>query len=536
MKLILFAALVILVRVASSAQACGDCSRPSVGLYDCYINIPRPDNDPQSITVWQTLFWPSAAARGYMHTNDPTKGCIGWRDGAMINAIDLQNGKLKFGPEYSNLPAAGPMNSSDYLITSKVEASGSNYIFTLVLETAESREIVKSVELQFSANVESANNVGIQAAMQMMPLFETIRKFEVNKRNTDIKVAICDLNPEMITVKPKKSVVKTGESVDVEITMIDCDGVPLANREIIFNDTTIQFNINTPKLPLQGTRGGEIIPRVAVTDEDGKVTVQFKAGNKAGVGQIVAWYPHQKPCGRSDAFMGSAIVQINPLPPKFWVLNAQITSITTVRRDTVMTFDMGGLQQVNQSSTKVQTKSQGKIIAAIENMAEEPTKTFHYFSDEKEPLAILITAEGFHDEYSTQRETIDGKLSDAGNRNDNVHGFEISKFDIQFDYSPDYKYFGLGLNINAVGRYIEHRYAGEWSDYGNDIDSYSIWCTGGGNALEDPNCKITKGDSGYNISWTFKKNEQKNSNNGTEYITTEGTLSATLTPAKDYTK
>ena len=42
---------------------------------------------------------------------------------------------------------------------------GTIYLFTLVLETAESREVVKTVELVFSANVESANNAGKQAAM-----------------------------------------------------------------------------------------------------------------------------------------------------------------------------------------------------------------------------------------------------------------------------------------------------------------------------------------------------------------------------------
>jgi len=531
MRFTLVFALLILFRIASFAQACGDCSRPSIGLYDCYINIPRPAENPDSIIAWQTLFWPSAAARGYMHTNDPTKDCIGWRDGAMINAIDLQNGKLKFGAEYSNLPPGGPLRSSDYLITSKVQSSGSKYIFTLVLETAISREAVKTVELEFNANVESANNAGEQAAMQMMPLFETIRKFEVDKRNTDKKVAICDLNPEMITVKPAKKNVDAGESIDVDITMMDCDGVPLANRSIIFVDTAVQVNTNTPLL--KGTIGGEITPRVAVTDESGKVTVKFIAGKKAGIGQIVAWHPHLKPCGRGDTFHGTAIVQINPLPPKYWVLNAQITSIITLNRDTVMTFDMGGLQQINQSSTRVLTKSHGEIIAVFENLAEEPAKSFHYFSDEAEPLAMIVTGEGSHEEFSTHRETIDGKLYSAGIRNDNVRGFEISKVDIQFDYSADYKYIGLGLNINAVGSYIEHLYFDGWADNKGDYDSYSIWCTGGGDALEDKNCRITKSELGYNISWTFKKKEQKNSMNGTEYLITEETLSATLIPVKN---
>jgi hypothetical protein len=531
MRFALLFALFILFRIASFAQACGDCSRPSIALYDCYIDIPRPADDPESIIAWQTLFWPSAAARGYMHTNDPAKDCIGWRDGAMINANDLQNGKLKFGAEYSNLPAGGPLRSTDYLITSKVQASGSNYIFTLVLETGESREIVKSVELEFSANTESANNCGKLAAMQMMPLFETIREFEVTKRNTDIEVAICDLNPEMITVKPAKKMVHTGETIDVDITMIDCDGVPLANRSIILVDTAVQINNDTPLL--KGTTGGEIIPRIAVTDESGKVTVQFKAGKIAGIGQIVAWYPHLKPCGRGDTFHGTAIVQINPLPPEYWVLNAQMTSTTTLNRDTVMIFDMGGLQQVNRSSTSVHTKSQGKIIAVIENMAEDPATSFHYFTDETEPLAMIVSGEGTHDEFSTHRETIDGKLYSAGIRNDNVRGIEISKVDIQFDYSPDYKYIGLGLNINAAGSYTEHLYFDGWKDNKGDYDSYSIWCSGGGDALEDTNCRMMKSESGYSISWTFKKKEQNNSMNGTEYLTTEGTLSATLTPVKN---
>ncbi len=531
MRSILFLVLMTGLRLTVFAQACDECSLPRVALYDCFIDVPRPADDPDAIIAWQTLYWPAAASRGYIRANDPTKNCLVWRDGAMINALELQNGKLKFGPEYSNLPPSGPINSIDYLITSKVESRGNNYVFTLFLETAESREIVKTVDVEFEANVDGAENAGKQAAMKMMPLFETIRKFEIDKRNSDVNVAILDIGSnEIITIKPEKSLVDMGETIDMEIKMEDCDGVPLANRRIVFNDTTVQLKSYTPEMPLKGTRGGEITPRVAITDEAGKVTVQFKAGNKAGFGQIVAWFPHQKPCGRADAFMGSAIVLINPLPPKFWVLNGQITSTTTLKRDTVMTFDMGGLQQVNQSSTRVQTKSQGNIIAVIENMAEEPSKSFYYFTDEEEPLAMIVTAEGFHDEYSTHRVTIDGKLSTAGIRNDNVRGFEVLKTDIQFDYSPDSKYISLGLIINAVGSYTEQQYSGEWSDYVSDIDNYSIWCTGGGDALSDKNCTITKSEKGYVITWTFKKNEQKISESGTEYITSEGSLSATLTP------
>ena len=68
-------------------------------------------------------------------------------------------------PRFSNVPPPGAINSVDYLITSHVSTHGSNYVFTLFLETAESREVVNTVYIEFSANVESANNAGKQAAM-----------------------------------------------------------------------------------------------------------------------------------------------------------------------------------------------------------------------------------------------------------------------------------------------------------------------------------------------------------------------------------
>jgi len=164
MKSTLLLALFLIIRVTSFAQACDECSFPRVALYDCYVFVVRPD-DPDSIIAWQTLYWPAAAARGYIRANDPKESCIVWEDGAIINALELQSGKLIFGSEFSNVPPPGAINSVDYLITSHVSTHGSNYVFTLFLETAESREVVKTVDIEFSANVESANNAGKQAAM-----------------------------------------------------------------------------------------------------------------------------------------------------------------------------------------------------------------------------------------------------------------------------------------------------------------------------------------------------------------------------------
>jgi len=74
------------------------------------------------------------------------------------------------------------------------------------------------------------------------------------------RVALYDCQEDTsddIIVIPKKHLVNTGESVDVEITMIDCDGVPLANRRILFNDNIVQLKPNTPEMPLNAQNPSE---------------------------------------------------------------------------------------------------------------------------------------------------------------------------------------------------------------------------------------------------------------------------------------
>jgi len=87
-----------------------------------------------------------------------------------------------------------------------------------------------------------------------MPLLTTIRDFEVNKRNSDVTVAIRDLwnaaTPAEIKVTPRKTQINVNESVDVDLEMVDCDDVPLGNRTISFIDTTVS------DMAFPGRRGG----------------------------------------------------------------------------------------------------------------------------------------------------------------------------------------------------------------------------------------------------------------------------------------
>lgn len=314
------------------AQQCDQCSHPRIGFYDCDVMVPRPAN-ADSVPGWWTLAFPGAVAEDQFMNNDPSKSCITIYNGALMNALVLQGGTLKYGHEYANLPPAGPINTVDYLIVESVTGSNGSYQFTLQLQAGPSREVVKSVSVPFTITLDnsSAISAGSIAASEFIPLFGTVRDFEVHKRNTDLTVAVRDLwnkdSEADISVKPQKTEVDTGETIDVDIEMIDCDGVALGNRQIMFCDTTVY------DLPLNGTTGGEIDPMIVTTDGSGKATVKFTAGHTAGDATINAWYPHMKPCGRPGAFMGTALVQVRKPSTERWKLDITLNASKDIELD-----------------------------------------------------------------------------------------------------------------------------------------------------------------------------------------------------------
>jgi hypothetical protein len=182
--------------------------------------------------------------------------------------------------------------------------------------------------------------------------------------------------------------------------------------------------------------------------------------------------------------------------------------------------------------------SKGKITAVIENQAEDRVKDFSYDSDIEEPLSISVSGEGFRDESSIYRETIDGEVTKADIRNDNVSGYAEPGAGIQIEYNEDFKNFGIGININATGGYNGRLYTrGDgWSDYGSDIVDYHIGCSGGADKIDPKDIKITRNETGYHVSWNFTKKYQEPTLSGTDHITIEGFMDLTLKPFKEVPK
>ncbi|MCU7511794.1 MAG: T9SS type A sorting domain-containing protein [Ignavibacteria bacterium] len=515
---------------SSMAQECGECSRPRVALYDFAINVPRP-SEADAIMQYLKLFFVGPYARGSVKDQYPYGSCISFLDGAMVNASDLQGDTLRFGPEYSNLPPAGAVESADYILTGEVTGSNGSYTAMISLEAAWSREVVASGRLPFTLSAESApiQSVGIGLAEKISPLLSIIRNFELEKRNSDTKVAIRDISasgskPE-IEIKPSKKDPDVNETIDVEIKMIDCDGVPLKNREILFEGNDYEGN------PLDASTGGKFEVKSVVTDESGTAKVKFTTGSQQTTGILHAYYVHEKPSGRPAMFIGTELINVKQPPVKYWKFNAQFSESRTYQCDTSWSNEYFAGRSSEQSSSF----AGGHVSAILENISDS-SAFFNYDNAVRHPLSV--NGSGNYSEFSTSKsfEYITGKLNTADVRNDRVSGNasitkEISLF---LDFNDSTESFTLDIGYPGKASYNGKLFGippegGDlgWRPYAGDGE--------GGGAVDfsfssTPGTHVSRSDSGYAIKYSETENSTEYTSGGKAYVTVRKNLSAFLAP------
>lgn len=274
-------------------------------------------------------------------------------------------------------------------------------------------------------------------------------------------------------------------------------------------------------------------------DAHGIAHAFYTASGETGTDQVKVDYRYTLPDGEEKYVSDSRNIKI--VRPGLWLLTAKITETYTMERDTVISFMAGNLKWDQEKRCNVKEMSGCEVTAVIENQAEDPDKDFSFNSEAGEPVKINVSGNGSRNEFSSYVETIDGKLINADIRNDNVSGSALPGAGIQFDYSAEYKYIGIGIGINAVGSYKGRMFGygpglPAWSDYGEDIKNYNISCSGGADPANDKNCKILKTATGYHATWKLSQHEQKSSIDGTSHITTESFLDVTISPVKKSAK
>lgn len=280
----------------SLAQTCTECKNRVIIIYDNEVKIPEPNyasmpanEQIKAWVAWSNLFYIAGGIRNYIQ-KDPTADCFQRLDAAFFTEPDSINTTIKSGIGHPNIPpATGSVASGNYIIYGVVTGSGSNYNLQLKLETAKSRELVKEFNIPFAAGFDPITT-GFNAASNFAPLYTTCLDFEKKKRDEGEPFAI---KPTMKVV-PEKTRLDPGESTNVEFTLTDCDEVPLKNR-------IIEIMVNA----------GSFDTSTLTTDDSGKCTAKYTAGNDAATVQVDGRFTYRHPTQNPETtYDGGALAHI----------------------------------------------------------------------------------------------------------------------------------------------------------------------------------------------------------------------------------
>lgn len=347
------------------SQECEECNTRNIVIFDNQILVPRPTG-PDSILAtaipkWWDLFYITTGEDKYFNT-DPTNECFVKLCEAYFIVKDTIVYNISHGVETANCAPEGSIGgTADYIITGTVTWSDKNYTLKLNLETAKTREIVKSVTNDFSDGFDPFK-IGNDAISQLGPIYSTIMNFERIKRDSGNEYAI---NPK-IEVKPEKPEISAKESTNVEFTLIDCDGVALKNRKINLTNVTL----------------GKFEPSEITTDDQGKATSKFTANDTKGTAVISASYEYKKAYsnGTDASRGGNAFIQIDE--PPHWLAEGDYKYISQSFEE-MSGSNAGGGYRSNEDNYRMEEGSFVSTFKVNEIWGD-------YFS-ENPPVAVLIT-------------------------------------------------------------------------------------------------------------------------------------------------
>jgi hypothetical protein len=328
----------------SSAQTCTECKERVIIVYDNEVKIPEPNYASMPVNEqlnayreWTNLFYIAGGIRNYVQ-KDPTADCFRRLDAAFFTEPDSINTTIKSGMGHPNIPpATGSVASGNYIIYGVVTGGGSNYNLQLKLETAKSRELVKEFNIPFAVGFDPIST-GYKAASNFAPLYTTCLDFEKKKRDGGEPFAI---RPTMKVI-PEKTKLNPNESTNVEFNLTDCDNVPLKNRTIEIMADAGSFG--TSKL---------------TTDESGKCTAKYTAGNDATTDQVTGRLIYRHPTQNSETtYEEDALAYIEVGKTPNWIVDGNY------RFEEKVSFEQTlGLVKINSETIK---RSTGFISAVLD--------------------------------------------------------------------------------------------------------------------------------------------------------------------------
>lgn len=302
--IISLAAATLFLPLIAASQNCTICKyTPKVVHYDYDVRVSLP-KDTTQIQYWHHLFSFAKFTHAYLWERNKT--CVRFIDPIAINSEG--NRPVKFGASTPILPLSEPSSSTDYIITGFIQQLKVDYQLHIELQSSCNRKTVATSDVTFhsSSDPEYIKQIAEQAASRLSPLADIINNYAIKQRSEDGYTAISGWGSKAISIVPKKYKLGVGEETEIEITLKDCDGTLLANREVDFGAGTIQGFL------IKGTSGGTVSPSKVTTDGSGKAKAKFKMGNGRSA-SINAHYNFHRPSGCDDAMLGSCAIGQTPV-------------------------------------------------------------------------------------------------------------------------------------------------------------------------------------------------------------------------------
>jgi hypothetical protein len=290
------------------AQQCSNCNlTPIVALYDLDVQVEQPELKGEATEgwlEWLELFWLARHANDYLYKN--SKDCIRFMVGPDQDANpDGTQDIYKVGATHTHLPH--PSIDRGYFTTGFVKKDGDVYTMHMELQSACDKKKIAESNLSFQIGTILKNVLGLaeQAATQLMPLVDKIRQYEINHRQENKNFTIAGHGRELIEIIPAKKISGSGQQTELDIRALDCDGTPLAGREISFTADR--------EMQIPGTIGGTVTPATITTDNAGRAKAMFKMNLSADKQAIInAHSLTRTPENCSDAIIGTAKIDLAP--------------------------------------------------------------------------------------------------------------------------------------------------------------------------------------------------------------------------------
>jgi Secretion system C-terminal sorting domain len=244
------------------AQSLTDWPMDYVALYDCNTSTASTDNMSQiealnsaSKFILQDILSDSSSHQVFLLK-------YGFADTGIAQTT-FQNTSFPL-PD----TGASPDAEYDFVIASKITGSPGSYTLTVSIQDGYSYTHVTDGTATFgsatSGDVETACRSAVQ---QILPLTTKIRSYQELLKTANPSLII----NAQIEVAPVKLTLPLDGSTDVVITTTDCNGTPIPGQELTLESTRGSFGTST-----------------VITDETGKATVAFNAGESAGMAILTA--------------------------------------------------------------------------------------------------------------------------------------------------------------------------------------------------------------------------------------------------------